>query len=526
MFVAAVCAAAPGATSVAAPAPSATAPSSPADWPGWTHDLAGSRFAAGETRITAATVGNLRLAWAFAYPKVPGTFAKSQPAVVGGVVYVGSPDGKFYALNATTGATIWSFDLDTVAPGVGDTAVWDGPTVADGRVIFGDHRGYIYALARGTGALLWATRLDSHPFAGITGSPLYFHGKVYVGVSSEESTNGIDYACCTFRGQVAALDGSTGAVVWRYYTVPPAAAVGSWPNGVTMYAPSGSAVWGVPAIDQASGTLYVGTGQNYTGVGPDHNQAAGDIDSVLALDPGTGSVRWKRQLEPADTARQVCVTGDPGYCPGLLNGSYLDWDVSSGPNVFTVGSRTVVGVGQKNGVYHVFDARTGATIWERALGVALPGGPGGIQWGTSYDGRRLYIATWQASPGTLFALDPATGTTLWSTPNPSDGCSTGGAAQFPGFCQLALTPAVTTSPGVVYEGSWDGKMRAFSAATGAVLWQYDTFRHFAGVNGITGTGSAVAGNGGAVVSDGMVFVQSGYFPYPVDAGYVLLAFRL
>jgi len=494
------------------------------DWPAWTYDLAGSRFAAGETELTPATVGNLRLKWAFAYPRAG--LAKSQPAVVGGIAYFGSPDGKLHAVNATTGATVWIFDVDTVSPGVGNTAVWDGPTVADGKVIFGDHRGYLYALAQRSGALLWATHVDTHPFAAFTGSPLYYHGKVYIGMSSEESGQGIDYPCCTFRGQLAAVDGSTGAVVWRYRTVPPASEVGSWPNGQPMYAPSGGPVWGTPAIDQDTNTVYFGTGQNYTGVGPDHNQPAGDIDSIIALNTSNGAVRWKRQLAEADTYRVACSRGDPGYCPGLLNGSALDYDVSPGPNVFTVGSRRLVGVGQKNGVYHVFDAATGATVWERTLGVPAPGGPGGIQWGTSYDGQRLYIATWQANPGTLFAIDPATGATMWSAPNPPDGCSTGGAAQFPGYCQLALTPAVTTSPGVVYEGSWDGKMRAFSADTGAVLWEYDTFRHFAGVNGITGTGSAVSGNGGAVVSNGMVFVQSGYYPYPVDAGYVLLAFGL
>jgi outer membrane protein assembly factor BamB len=50
---------------------------------------------------------------------------------------------------------------------------------------------------------------------------------------------------------------------------------------------------------------------------------------------------------------------------------------------------------------------------------------------------------------------------------------------------------VTTSPGVVYEGSTDGKLRAYSARTGAVLWEYDTVRDFAGVNGLTGHGGVL-----------------------------------
>jgi DNA-binding CsgD family transcriptional regulator len=48
-------------------------------------------------------------------------------------------------------------------------------------------------------------------------------------------------------------------------------------------------------------------------------------------------------------------------------------------------------VGQKSGVYHVFDARTGEVKWRRQLGVPLPsGGISGIQWGSSYDGENLY----------------------------------------------------------------------------------------------------------------------------------------
>jgi len=523
--VVAACLAVPDGTGTAAPA-AGTSSTALTDWPAWSHDLIGTRYAVGETAITPSNVGNLKLKWAFAYPNVPNKTAKSQPAVVAGVAYFGSPDGKVYAVDAKTGATIWRFDVNTVSPGVGDISVGSGPTVTNGKVFFGDHRGYVYAVAQGSGALLWATRVDSHPFASITGSPLYYGGKVYIGMSSQENSNPNTYPCCTFRGQVAALDAGTGAVVWRHYTVPPASAVGTWPNGVTMYAPSGGSVWGVPMIDPTSGTLYVGTGQNYTGVGANHNESVGDIDSLLALNTSTGAVRWKRQFVPNDVYRLSCGAGDPGYCPALLNGSNHDWDVSSGPNLFAVNKRLVVGVGHKNGVYHVVDAATGAIVWERTLGQAVPSGGAGIQWGTSFDGRRLYVATWQANPGTLFALDPATGNTVWATPNPADGCTTGGAAQYQSMCQLAFTPAVSSSPGVVYEGSWDGKLRAFSASTGAVLWQYDTLRPFTGVNGVTGSGSALSGNGGVTVSDGMVFVQSGYYPYPVNTGYVLLAFGL
>lgn len=496
------------------------------DWPGWNKDLNGARYAGAETRIKPTTASKLKLRWAFQLPRNTNTMGKSQPAVVGDTVYVGSTEGKFYALNAKTGATTWVFDATTVAgPNTPQDydAIWDGPTVAGDRVYFGDHRGYLYSLHRDTGALDWATRLDDHPKVNLTGSPVYYQGKIFIGTSSFESGGQQDYPCCTFRGQLAAVDAVTGKIVWRYYPVPQPRPAGTWPNGVAKYAPSGGAVWGTPSIDQETGTLYVGTGQNYTG-------SAGDYDSMLALRTSDGSVRWKRQLIDVDTWRILCR--DPSssdYCPGLADGTALDFDIGSVPNLFTAGGRELVGVGQKTGVYHVFDAATGEIVWQRQLGLATPnGGDGGIQWGASYDGRHLYVATYQAKPGTLFALDPANGDIVWQTPNPANGCDWGGAAAYPEMCLLAHTPAVTTSPGLVYLGSMDGKFRIYSSSTGAVLWEYDTVRDFDAVNG-PGRGSAVSGNGGAVVANGMVYVQSGYYPFypsPPDRGYVLLAFGL
>jgi polyvinyl alcohol dehydrogenase (cytochrome) len=253
-------------------------------------------------------------------------------------------------------------------------------------------------------------------------------------------------------------------------------------------------------IDPRSGTLFVGTGQNYTG-------SAGDFDSLLALDTRTGAVRWKNQVTKADTWRSLCNDPEPeGYCPGLGDGTALDYDIGATPNIFRAGDRTLVGVGQK----------------------LLPsGGIAGIQWGSSYDSERLYISTYFADPGTVFAVDPATGKVLWQTPNPADGCTTGGAAAHPDICALAHGPAATSSPGLVYEGGNDGKLRAYASDTGKVLC-YDTIQDVTGVNGLVGRGGAISGTGGgAVVSRGMVYVQSGYFPgYPSEHGPVLLAFGL
>jgi polyvinyl alcohol dehydrogenase (cytochrome) len=493
------------------------------DWATWQKDLVGSRYAAAEHRINANNVKNMKLKWAFAYPESGATLVRSSPAVVGDTVYFGGPDGKFYARDAKTGAAKWEFALTSVDP-EGNAVVRDGAAVSGGRVFFGDARGYLYALDARTGTLKWSTRIDADPTAVVSSSPIVYKGRVYVGVSSNENRGGQNYPCCTFRGHVDSLDVNTGARKWRYYTVPEPRLVGTWPSGVAKYEPSGAGVWSSPVIDPRTGTLYVGTGQNYSGSG-------GDFDTLLALDARTGGVRWKNQVTKSDTWRALCMDPDAeGYCPGLADGTALDYDIGATPNIFRVGNRTLVGVGQKSGVYHVFDARTGEVVWRRQLGVAEPPGGfglGGLLWGSSYDGERLYVSSYRADPGTLFAVNPVNGDVLWQTPNPADGCTTGGAAQYPDDCALEHGPPATSSPGLVWEGSTDGKLRAYDSATGSVLWTYDTIRTFAGVNGLEGSGSAISGaGGGAIIAHGMVYVQSGYLGYPTDKGSVLLAFGL
>jgi polyvinyl alcohol dehydrogenase (cytochrome) len=498
------------------------------DWSSWSRDLNGTRFAANETAVTPNTVGQLTVKWAYTFPRIQGVFPGSQPAIVNGVLYVGSPDAKLLALDAVTGATRWSFDLTTVSgpwTPASPNPVRDGPAVFGGTVYFGDSRGYLYAVNQFTGQLRWATHLDTvNPDVQITGSPVVYGGRVFVGVSNKEAgyqNFNLNYPCCTARGQVVALNASTGEVIWRHYTVPAAQPVGTWPSGATMYAPSGVSVWSTPAIDPVSRTLFVGTGQNYTG-------ATSEADNVVALSIDTGAVRWQHQTQP-DTYTSICDNPpDPGYCPGAATGTAHDWDFSASPNLFPVGGRTVVGIGDKAGVYRAFDAETGQLLWTQHLSPnpSAPGGSAGIMWGTSYDGHSLYAATWFAGPGTLSALDPATGAVRWQTPSPATGCSTGGAAGQPG-CAPAFTPAVTTSPGLVFEGNADGKFYVFSAATGALLWQYDTVQEFAGVNGQPGHGESVSGLGGAVVANGMVYVQSGYYPlFTSQEGTVLIAFGL
>src|SRR6266850_2014248 len=140
------------------------------------------------------------------------------------------------------------------------------PTVDGDQLIIGDilnskkvHNGAnVISVDRETGTLRWMTQVDAHPAAEITGSPVVFDGVVYIGVSSNEETLALDpaYPCCSFRGSIVALDAKTGEMLWKTFDMPDN---GGQPGGY-----SGGAIWQPPAIDPKRGTLFVGTGNNYT----------------------------------------------------------------------------------------------------------------------------------------------------------------------------------------------------------------------------------------------------------------------
>lgn len=500
-----------------------------ADWSMWMKNPFGSRYNGAEKKIKPENVKNLKLKWAYTFANVPYAKVGSQPAIVDGVAYMGGPDAKLFALDAKTGKEKWHYDITEVTgPVSGESAeLRDGPTVAGDSVFFGDSTGRVYSVNKNSGTLNWATQVSDHPDARLTSSPQVFDGKVYIGESSYEGGfKDESYPCCIHRGQVLSLDAKTGDIVWRYYTMKPAERVGTWPSGTPKYAPAGGGVWASPVIDPRTRTLYIGTGNNYTGT-------EGDTDSLLALHVDTGKVRWKRQFTHPDEQTYMCVLRPEvsGWCPGY--GKYaLNMDVGATANIIDVGGRTLVTVGQKGGMYHALDAKTGEIVWEKRLVVpdltSKDPGSQGIEFGSSYDGKRIYVSTWRGNPGSVFALDPATGRILWETENPADGCTTGGAAQYPdGGCEPAFISAVSSTPGLVYAGSSDGKERILDAKNGKILWTFDVVREFQGVNGIVGRGNGVAGNGGAVISNGMLYVMAGYYPfYDTSRGPVLLAFGL
>jgi polyvinyl alcohol dehydrogenase (cytochrome) len=488
-----------------------TALASATDFNGWGNGIANARFAE-RGGLSAADLPELELKWAFGYANVDA--ARAQPAYAGGRLFVASENADVHALDPATGCTHWTY---TAASGV-RTAIVVGPyTSADGTqgfaAFFGDMSANAYAVDANSGEEIWVREIDEHVSAAITGPLNYHDGQVYVptqGLNEEGSGVRNDYECCTFRGQLAALDASTGDVVWRSFTIDEPKPKGRNAAGVMAFGPAGGGIWSPATIDPERGLVYVATGNGYA------DPVQPTTDAVIAIDIETGAHRWVRQVTPADQWTAGCRPENPDnpVCPAVLG---PDHDFSSPPARVRAGGRDLLVLPQKSGMAYALDADDGEIVWQYRLGDGT--GVGG-QWGPALDGRNAYIGVsdmTSPNPGGIHAIDLASGERVWYAPPDDPLCA--GAGQ----CRPAQGAAVTVIPGAVFSGSLDGGMRAYSTEDGSVLWLIDTNRDFATVNGVAARGGGMDGPG-AVVAGGMLFFNSGYGGFGRPAGNVLLAF--
>ena len=147
-------------------------------------------------------------------------------------------------MSAATGCVHWSFRANE---GV-RTAITIGNGTAAHRFLayFGDVKGTIYALNAETGAAVWSDRTSRHAIARVTGGPTLVAGRLYVPLSSlEESGAGNpNYPCCTFRGGVIAYDALNGRRLWTAYTIPEEPVqLKMTSRGTQLWGPAGAGVW-------------------------------------------------------------------------------------------------------------------------------------------------------------------------------------------------------------------------------------------------------------------------------------------
>jgi len=458
------------------------------------------------TQITPANVRNLELKWILPN-QVFGAW-QSSPIVVDGIMYVTQRPNDVLAVDAKTGRVFWQYRYN-LSP---DARVCCGANNR-GLAILGDTLytgtldGHLVALDKTTGRSLWDVAVgDPKQGYSITMAPLIVKDRVLVG------SGGGEYG---IRGFIAAFDAKSGKELWRFYTIPGPGEKGhdtwsgdSWKSG-------GASVWVTPSYDPALNLTYWGVGNP----GPDFNpaQRMGDnlyTDSVVALNPDTGELKWHFQFSPHDPydydSVQVGVLADitwkgtptKALLWGNRNGFFYVLDRTDGrflsatpfvkvnwasgidekgkpiPTPQPEGQPTWPGVqGGTNWYSPSFSPRTGLfylSVWDGYASVFKPESsqyvPGRNFLGggaTPYAGvlgapgvrvgRATPINTWTdaAGSGGVVAIDPQTGQKKWT------------------FKQFDVTDSgnLTTATDLLFTGGREGYFYALDARTGTELWK-------------------------------------------------------
>jgi polyvinyl alcohol dehydrogenase (cytochrome) len=476
-------------------------------WNGWGAGLTNARFQdSSGAQLEPDQVPKLKLKWAFGFPGAKSVYG--QPTVVAGRVFLGVDTGSVYSIDSLSGCSYWSFQAS--GPVRSAISIGPGKTPGEPLAYFGDLEGNVYALNAATGEQVWKARVDTHAGARITGAPQLYRNRLYVPVASLEEALAVEptYQCCTFRGSVVALDAFTGRQIWKTYVIPAAPKpTGKNAKGTQLFAPAGGGVWNSPTIDPQRHALYVGTGDAYTAPAPK------TTDSILALDLDSGKELWSVQDLAGDAWVVACIEGRGAHenCP---KDAGPDFDFGASPILRTLpNGKTILVAAQKSGLIWAHDPdHKGAVVWKTSLASKQPGPQGQVNFGGSADELNAYFGL---NSGGIVALSLLDGERRWFTDiEPPSGRNRGDDA------------AVSTIPGVIFSGGWDGVLRALASRDGAILWTFDMARDFDTVNGIPAKGGSM-GASGPTVAGRMVFAGAGY-PGVQNGrnGNVLLAFAV
>lgn len=412
-----------------------------------------------------------------------------QPA--DGVMYVTGPN-QVLALDATTGAEIWNFTRARSSAGniSGDAArgASRGAALLGDRVFFVTDDAHLLCLHRLTGAVLWEVAMPEQPGRyGGTSAPLIVDDLVIGGMSGGDED---------VRGFVAAYRATTGERVWRTWTVPTAgeALADTWKGDSN---PKGGASWLTPSYDKETGVLYVSTGNPYPDT--DGDARGGDnlyTDSDLALDARTGKLLWHFQFTPHDLH---------------------DWDANQ-PIVLIDGAlrgaqRKLLLHANRNGFFYVLDRTNGGFLqgtplvenltWASGIDVdgrpkVLPGSEptstgvetcpavrGATNWySTAFnpDTQLYYVMTVEDCTLYRKAHDGGYGP-VEHTDNPPrkvlrairvDSGKFAWEMPMVGHPERNYSGVLSTAGGLIFFGETGGSIAAADAASGKVLWHFES----------------------------------------------------
>ena len=412
--------------------PTAVEVGKPCDWP--MTGFASSRTFATPcaSDITVDSVDRLEQAWFFNADDV----VSGSPAVVDGTAYFGDWSGKMYAVDTTTGKAKWTYQTEVHTP-IYAGQITGGPAVAElggeRTVVVGGGK-TLYALKASDGSLRWKHTLNPSG----TGDPTEIESSVVV--TGNTVIAGWDvHNTPGFRAGVIALDGNQGNTLWTF-------------DGDEGRPPTGcSDVWGSPSVDEQRQLVFFGTG-NCTTSPKDWGRYT---EAIVALRLDDGAPAWTYQPHPPNND---------------------DLDFAGFPNLFRIGDRDVVGLGNKDGTYYTVDRVSGELVWKTKAtdpGVTDPGSnfsTGGFIGGTGVSDGVIAGGTAVGPPPFLHGLDTSTGKVLWQ--------------QTKAEATYASSAIVN---GVLFSGGNDFTFRALNLRTGDILWSSQ-------MSGAVAGGAAIVGD--------------------------------
>jgi alcohol dehydrogenase (cytochrome c) len=486
------------------------ASSEPGNWLTYSGNYNGQRYST-LTQITPENVKNLELQWVLQVQQRGNSDKwEASPLVVDGVLYTVRPPNDVVAVDAITGRTFWNYNHNPAQTArVCCGRVNRGLAILGTTLFMGTIDGRLLAINAKTGALLWNVPVGT-PEAGysVTVAPLVVKDKVIVGPAGGEY--GI-------RGFIAAYSPADGKELWRFNTVPAPGEPGTETWSGDAWKTGGGSIWTTGSYDPDVNLMYWGVGNP----GPDWNGDGrpGDnlyTDSVVALDPDTGKLKWHYQFTPHDefdfdatqtpvlaeipwqgTTRKVMLWANRNgmwYVLDRTNGQFLsgkpftrvNWLDGFEPNgrpkrlLQPTAEGTLIypnNQGATNWYPPSYSPRTGLFYipsWTDTSSIYRknPGNPPNYQEGAQFTGIFPTVTFGSDSVGALAAnatntrftaghagavqaFDPKTGERKWTFP----------------MTDVTDAGVMTTSTNVLFSGGREGYFYALDARDGKLLWK-------------------------------------------------------
>ena len=453
------------------------------EWPSYNGLISGNRHSS-LNQITTTNVGSLASKWTFPIPGQGQRSLQVTPIVIDGLMYVTAAN-EVWALDARTGREVWHYGRPRTPGLVDDPAAGlnRGVAVLGDRVFLQTDNAHLIALHRLTGQLLWDVEMaDSRQHYGGTGAPLAVNDLVISGVSGGDAGA---------RGFLDAYRPATGERVWRFWTVPAPGEPGSETWGGKAITYGCAATWLTGTYDADARLLFWPTGNPC----PDYNgtERKGDnlfSNSILALDPDTGRLRWHFQFTPHDVN---------------------DWDATETPvlvdAVFRGQPRKLLLHGDRNGFFYVLDRLTGEFLLAEPFIKTLT-------WATGIDakGRPILAPNQEPTLEGTRTCPAVTGATNWPSPsyNPDTGLFYLMAAE---SCSVFTKNDVWFIQGQSFYGGGTRRspddvntkyVRAIDIQTGKVAWE-------------------IPGLSGGVIASGLMTTAGGLIFFGDSAGGAFVA---